>query len=341
MKKIILMVISMMVMFLIACSDSSNSDASESGRYDISAATNQQQTSAYIYTAALAEILSNDNSVFEINLEVLPYSGGIGNAELVSKGEADIGIMFNMSSNWAYNGIVAYEEEFSNIRGLVGGMNEYFIGVIARTDFLESNNIESLKDIKDQQIPVNLYVNERGTLAEYNTRLTLEAYGMDYDAIEGFGGNVEFTSNDVIQTAFQDNRADLHIMALGRGHQVVAEIATMTDITLMSIEDEYHEFFTNIGYDSGPVFPAGEFRNQDYEVFVPSFYVTYIVNENMDDELAYHLAKAVYENKDAMVRSHAAMGDFIPEQAGYASRNGYIPLHDGAKKFYEEVGAID
>ncbi|MFD1038406.1 TAXI family TRAP transporter solute-binding subunit [Virgibacillus byunsanensis] len=337
-KNVKLIILGLAMLVLAACGD----ESVDGGSYELSAATNSQQTSAYVYTAALADILQNDEeSEYDIDLEVLPYSGGIGNAELVQNGEADIGIMFNMSSNWAYNGIVAYEEEYPDIRGLVGGMNEYFIGVIASTDFLEKNNINSLKDIADNEIAVNLYANEPGTLAEYNTKLTLEAYGMSYDMIEEFGGSIEFTSNDVIQTAFQDGNADLHIMALGRGHQVISEISTMTDITLMDIEDEYHDFFTDIGYDSGTKFPAGEFNNQDYEVNIPSFYVTYIVNADMDDEIAYHLAKTVNENKEAMAQSHAAMNDFVPEQAGYSARNGNIPLHPGAEEFYEEIGAVD
>src|SRR5690625_3554103 len=108
-KGLILVMMAMIMVILQAC----DSGDTSSEVTNIVAATNEQHTSGYIYSAALAEELRK-NEENPIEMEVLSYSGGIGNAELVKNGEADVGIMFNISSNWAYNGTVAYDEKYED-----------------------------------------------------------------------------------------------------------------------------------------------------------------------------------------------------------------------------------
>ncbi|UFJ42000.1 TAXI family TRAP transporter solute-binding subunit [Brevibacillus humidisoli] len=317
-------------------SPSTGQPADNGGPIHLKVASNNTQTSWYMFTAALAEVLKNNGS--NINLEVLPFAGGIGNIELVAQKEADFAVSFNIANKWASDGVVAYDKKYPDIRALVGGINQYYVGIIARTDFLKEHGIDSIADIKEKKIPVRIITNPVGSLAEYNTRMVLDAYGLDYDTVKSFGGSVELTSNDVIKTAFQNGTADLHVLAMSKAHPVITEIALQTDIAVMGIEDEVREWFKQYGYKNIG-FPGGQFKGQEQEVDTVGFVVSYITHKDMDEELVYQLTKAVNENKEALVNGHKSVNDFDPQEAANPELLG-VPLHPGAERYYREAGIL-
>ncbi|WP_078429833.1 TAXI family TRAP transporter solute-binding subunit [Alkalihalobacterium alkalinitrilicum] len=318
-------------------SSSTEAPAQSPGPIELKVASNNTQTSWYQFSVALSEVLKGSSPA--MNVEVLPLAGGTGNVQILDQGEADFAVLFNVTSKWAMDGTVAYEEKYEDLRGIAGGLNDYFIGIIARADFLESNNIESISDIKEQEIPVRVITNPVGTLAEYSTRLTLEAYGLDYDMVESFGGNVELTSNDVIKSAFQNGQADLHILAMSKGHPVITEMALSTDLTVMAMEDEILNYLGEYGF-SNSVFPADEFNGQDYDVNTAGMLAGYVTHKDLDEEIAYAITKAIIENKEALVNGHSSVADFDPSQAGNEEVIG-VPLHPGAQRYYEEAGLLE
>lgn len=343
-----LVIILGLFLILTACTsettnDSSTADGSQTGSgnsvskpINLKVATNNTQTSWYMFTSTLATILKENEP--PINIEVLPYAGGTGNVDLIAQKEVDFALSFNVANKWAYEGTIAYDKKYPELRGLVGGINQYYIGIIARSDFLSEHNVTSIKDIKERKIPVRVITNPVGTLAEYNTRMVLDAYGLDYDTIESFGGSVELTSNDVIKNAFQNGTADLHILAMTKAHPVISEIAIQTDITVMGMEDEVRDWLTQYGYEN-ITFPSNEFNKQDYDVNTVGFVATYITHEDLDEDVAYQITKAVNENKEALQKGHSSVADFDPQKAADPVLLG-IPLHPGAERYYKEVGLL-
>lgn len=317
---------------------STGGDSTQVKEVDLTVATNNTQTSWYMFTNSLAEVMKNSEPVKVNNMEILPFSGGTGNADLIQNKEADFGLLFNITSKWAYDGIVAYDKKYEDLRGLVGGLNQYYIGIIASNDFLEKHNVTSLADIKEREIPVRVITNPIGSLAEYNTRLTLEAYGMDYDTVKSYGGSVELVSNDVIKSAFQNGTADLHVLAMTKAHPVITELALQSDITVMSMEPEIQEWFNQFGYKDIS-FPGGQFKGNDQEAATAGFAATYSTHKDMDEDVAYAITKAVVENKDALVQGHKSVSDFDPQQAADPNLLG-VPLHPGAEKYYKEAGIL-
>lgn len=326
--------------------DSSNADNSTENSADsgednsglnLVAATHDQQTASYVFTAALAEILREQDGV---NLEVLPYAGGVGNVELVNNGDADFGISFNIAAKWGKDGEVEFDKPHENISSLGAAMGYYNVGIIAREDFLDKNDITSLQDVVDNEIPVNLITNESGSLAEVIARLTLESYGLDYQTLESFGGTAELTSSDVIQTAMQDGTADMYIMTLSAAHAVITEMSLQTDIRMIGVEEpEVLDYFEDKGFITSASYDASEY-GQEEVINSPGFNVSYIINNDVDEDVAYLLAKRLSENQPALANAHAIMEEFDPSIAGHSDIN-TIELHPGAYKYYEEVGALD
>ena len=56
----------------------------------------------------------------------------------------------------------------------------------------------------------------------------------------------------------------------------------------------------------------------------------------MSDEVAYKVAKAVYENKKLLAQGHPTFRGFNPKTA--SKQFSVLKYHPGAIKFYKEVG---
>jgi len=61
-----------------------------------------------------------------------------------------------------------------------------------------------------------------------------------------------------------------------------------------------------------------------------------IVHADMDEELAYNITKAMYENVEELIAIHPAANDTTLEFSVAATP---IPFHPGALRYLEEVGA--
>jgi TRAP transporter TAXI family solute receptor len=61
-----------------------------------------------------------------------------------------------------------------------------------------------------------------------------------------------------------------------------------------------------------------------------------IVHADMDEELAYQVTKTIYDHVDELIAIHPAANDTNVE---FAMDSTPIPLHPGALRYFEEVGA--
>lgn len=319
-----------------ANANAANNAASSNKNANIKFATNTQGSAWYVYGATMAELLRpvlKDSSI-----DVLPYSGGVGNAKMLQDKKADIALSFSITSKWAYEGNVAYSAKQENLRGLVGALDKYYIGIVASKSFVDKYGVKSVKDIADKKIPARIYTNNKGSLAEFSTRQVLEAYGLDYEAVKKLGGKVELTSNDVIKNSFQNGEADLHILVMPKGHPTISEIVVHTPIVFLGMEQEIVGKFQKLGYSSA-MFPKGQYKGQDNDVQTVGFSTMILTTANLSDDLAYNITKAVNENKDKLVNAHDALKDFEPSKA-WAAESLNVPLHPGAQKYYKEKGLI-
>lgn len=320
-------------------SGSSQENTSQTTPVSLNIATLTEGGAWYIYGATMAGILQSE--VEEIQrVDVLPYAGGLGNVEILDKGEAELALTFSLNNRWAADGAVAYEKKHENLRAIVGGLDQYYIGILMTDRFIDKYDIQSIADIKEKEIPVRLLTLNNGSQGEFGARQVLDAHGLDYDTINSYGGSVNHTSFDVIKSSIQDNKADMFIQVMTKGHPAFTEIAIQTPVTFMSIEDDYMSKLTNSGYVEA-VLPANVFEGQDQEVKTIGLTTTIATTTELSEDLAYKITKALLENTDKLIAGHNALSDFNPEEGAEPGNIGGIPLHPGAEKYYKEMGWID
>lgn len=255
----------------------------------------------------------------------------------MSEGDADLAVGFSTSSYWAYNGLVDYEgKPLTSLRALVGGLNRpHRLGIVCRQDL----GITSLKEIKDKQMKVRLITVQRGGAGEALARLTLDAYGMSYDDIIKWGGSVNHIDLPVAIQQMQDGQADLMIHNVGYKQPDFTELALRQPVVFLGIEPEIEKFLCeNYGYEPGIKVEKGEFTGVEEDVNTIGYPSTFFASDRMSDELAYTITKAICENKEKLAAAHSSLEVFDPTQAWLPEKNGLIPLHPGAEKYYKEKG---
>jgi TRAP transporter TAXI family solute receptor len=303
---------------------------------NIKFATNTQGSAWYVYGASISELM---RPVLKgSTIDVLPFSGGVGNAKMLQDKKADIALSFSITSKWAYEGNVAYTAKQPDLRALVGSMDQYYIGIVASKSFMEKNSVKSIKDIADRKIPARIYTNTKGSLAEFGTKQVLEAYGLTYETIKKFGGKVELTSNEVIQSSFQNGEADLQVLAMPKGHPTISEIAVHTPIAFLSMENDIVDKFKINGYQAATL-PKDSYKGQDTDFKTVGFSTMILTTSGLNEDVAYNITKTIMENKEKLVNSHDALKDFDPTKAMEPTSLN-VPLHPGAEKYYKEKGML-
>ena len=290
-----------------------------------------QGTAWYVYGATIAELLRKSLPPGS-NVDVKPFSGGVGNAKLVSKNETPLGLSFTVTNRWALQGQEAYDAKLENLRGLVGGLDAYYL--IARGT--QKLNVASLKDIKDRKLPGKLYTLPVGSLGEFGAKQLLKEYGISYEDIKSWGGTITHQGYKVIVDAFKDGRADLLIAVITPKHPSITEIATFGQVKFLNLEQERVKGLEALGY-KGETMPAGTIAGMAQAVNTVGFPTVLITNAALPEPVAYTITKTVLDNKDALVRGHAGLAAFEPATSGRLENVG-IPLHPGAERAYREKG---
>lgn len=294
-------------------------------------ATLSQGTAWYVYGATMAELLRKALPPGS-NVDVKPFSGGIGNAKLVAKNETPIAFSFTVSNQWAYEGKEAYEAKLENLRGLVGGLDTYYLIAIVQKKL----GINSLAEIKEKKLPAKLYTLPVGSNGEFGARQLLREYGVSYADLKAWGGSTNHVGYKVIVDAMRDGRADLLIAVVTPKHPSITEIATFSDVKFLPLEPERVKGLTALGYEPATM-PANEFKNQPEPINTVGFPTVLITNTALPDGIAYAITKTICENKEALVRGHAGLVAFEPQVAWKREKVG-IPLHPGAERYYREKG---
>lgn len=285
----------------------------------------------YVYGATIAELLRKALPPGS-NVDVKPFAGGVGNAKLVARNETPIGLSFTITNRWAFEGKEAYDTPLENLRGLVGGLDTYYlVAVVARR-----LNIASLRDVKERRLPVRVYSQPVGSLGEFGGRQLLRAYGITYADIRSWGGSTTHVGYNVIVDAFKDGRADVLLAVITPKHPSVSEIATFTDVAFLGLEPEVVKTLAPLGY-TPTTMPANLFKGQAQPVSTVGFPTVVITNKDLPEPVAYTVTKTIVENKDALVRGHAGLAAFDPPTAWQPEKVG-IPLHPGAERLYREKG---
>ncbi len=297
-------------------------------------ATLSQGTAWYQYGATMAEMLAKTLPPGTA-IDVLPHSGGIGNAKLVAKGEAQLAFSFSTTNRWAFEKKEPYEKDTGTerLRAIAGGLDIYWLAIIASKKL----PVASLADVKEKKVPLKLDTLQVGSLGEFGARQLLAAYGLKYDDVKAWGGKVTHTTYKIMVDKIRDGQSDMIIAVVNPGHPSITEIATFADVKFLPVSEKVLDDLGKLGYEKSTM-PPNTFKGQEQAIPYAAITTVLIARDDLGTDAAYTTAKTLADNREALGNANAALKLFKPEDAWRPAKVGWIPLHSGAERFYKEKG---
>ncbi|MEY8826842.1 TAXI family TRAP transporter solute-binding subunit [Sedimentitalea sp. XS_ASV28] len=229
-------------------------------------------------------------------------------------------------------------EPFDNLRGLIGGWDQYYLVPMVRGTGFENDMANYFKDVKPD---ANVTLLARGSIGAYGGEQMLDVADISQESVEAAGGSFEFGSWDMVKTRFASGTGDVFIQVATRGHPGITELATQNQLTFLQPSGDVLAKMTELYGWGEATLPAGTFSGQDKDVKLPGTTTTLFSSTNMSDDLAYTIVKTICENTEALQNAHKALSDFDCEKNGVWREdvNG-IPMHEGALRYFRERGWV-
>jgi len=296
-------------------------------------ATQPMGSSWYVYGGVIGGVLRNDFPNGS-RVDILPYAGAAANYNLVYDGKAELGLGFPVTGTWAYRGEVVFKNKMTNLRALVGGLDEYYVGIVAT----KKSQIKSLSDVSAKKMPIHLATMTKGSIGEILNGQVMGAVDASFDQIRSFGGRVTHTSYGNITKMLVDGQADLHMHVVTAGHPSMSEIAITADVIFLDIPPEAMKKMLALGWTQATL-PANTFKGQTRPVSTIGTTTNLFTTDKLPNDVAYAITKSICENSKTISTGHAGLKVFTPARA-WKPENVGLPLHPGAEKYYREKGFI-
>ncbi len=270
----------------------------------------------------------NDHSEGAFRVNTQSSGASVENLRLMDQGEVELIMAVNGVANDAIAGEGAFEEDGA-MEGVtfLGNIYGEVIQVVARAD----SGIESIADMDGMRVAIG----PPGSGTEVAARTMLEAEGIDPDSdIEAFSD----TFGDAAD-GLRDGRIDAAFAILALPAGSLEEVATATDLTFVSIDDD----LLNQLLDDDPTLSSlevepGTYPGQDDPVTWTTNWATLYAPEDLDEDVVYDLVRILYEENEEIANAHA-VGAQIQLDTALDGRAD-LPLHPGAERYYEEQGAL-
>jgi uncharacterized protein len=270
----------------------------------------------------LAEVINNNVEGYSVTAEVTGAS--VENMGLVATGDADLAIGLADTVFQAQTGTGRFEgQQLEMIHG-IAALYANMVQIVA----LEGSGITSLEDLRGKRVSVGA----PGSGTEVNAEAILTANGISYDDIDEQRLNFNETAD-----ALANGDIDAGFWSVGAPTSSILNLATTNDITMIELSDE--EIAAAQAAD--PIFARTTLAGGTYEGVADDIAVLGIPNvlvasSEMSEDLAYAITKAMFENITDLQAVHPAANETTVDFTMSATP---IPLHPGAIRYYEEIGA--
>jgi TRAP transporter TAXI family solute receptor len=275
----------------------------------------------YPMGGGLAEIINGNVDGYSATAEVTGAS--VENMGLIATGDADLAIALADTVAQAYAGTGRFEgQQLPMVRGLAS-MYANMVQIVT----LDGSGISSLEDLRGKRVSIGA----PGSGTEVNAAAILEANGITYDDIEEQRLNFNETAD-----ALANGDIDAGFWSVGAPTSSILNLSTTNSIVIL----ELNEGELAAARAADPTFAVttlagGTYTGVDSDITVLGIPNVLVVSSEMDDELAYQITRAMFENIADLQAVHPAANETTVEFTIAATP---VPLHPGAIRYYEEIG---
>ena len=263
--------------------------------------------------------------------------GGLANVAVLQRKDADMGIVHDAELQVAKQGSAPFSEPVEDLRVLSYLYTWAPMQPVIRADFAKEHGIDTFADLAARQVPVRVAINKRGNIASEVALAMLEAIGAGPDEIEAWGGDVIYAASGEQATLMQDRRVDMTLNSIFVRHRSIMQQADAIDLKLLPIAPETQTAVNERTGTGDFVIPGGSYDWAPDDTPTVTLGAALVVRADMDEQTAYNLTKALFENHDRIAGVHKAMNALTPE---IMAAQTVVPYHAGARRYLSEAGLM-
>jgi TRAP transporter TAXI family solute receptor len=284
----------------------------------------------FIMLTGLSKIVSAAHP--KVSITVVP-GGWVGNIARVNSGELDLASTSNTLCRMAENKEAPLEKPVPQVRSLFNVQDTMYYFMFARKDF----PADTVDDLFAKKLPARMCTLAPGSITEMQFKSAMAARGLKWDDIKSWGGKVNFVEWGDAVSLIKDGHADIICAAaLGKAGWAM-ELATVREMKILKWSPALLKEINEKTGTLTATMPSGLYQGIEYAVDCPSSNGEIIINGKVSNEIAYAIVKAMAEGAGEYRNHHVAFNTFKAEGM---YRGVYLPLHDGALKYYKEKGYL-
>ena len=248
--------------------------------------------------------------------------GSADNLRLMDAGDAELGTVQNDVASFAYTGTDSFEGEVINSFSVITSLYAEYVQIVTRAD----SDIHSIADFKGKSISIGA----AGSGVYTNAMHVLEAAGLTIDDIDA-----QYLSFSESADGLKNKQIDAAFICAGIPNAAITELSSTVGVRLISLSEEEvaklvaaHPTYANLKL------PAATYGLEE-DVNCIAITALLVGRNDLDEELVYQMTKALFEQEGIL--THAKAAEITLDSAFVGV--GELPVHPGAARYYEEVGA--
>lgn len=276
----------------------------------------------YPIAGGIASIINENVEGVSVNVQVT--AGGVENTRLVGLGELDLGLSSSQQCYDAYSDSGMFAGEGLSL-SVIGTLHSTVMQIVTLAD----SGILTVEELKGKKVAIG----EAGGGAEQQFKEMIAALGWSESDVE-----MVYLPYDQAMDQLGDGLIDAGCVYSGVPAASISNLNSRKDVRLVAVSEELQKIWPEAVDPFLSVFetiPAGTYTGMDTDVVTAVQRIQLSCSANIDEELAYQIAKALYENLDTLATYHASAATITREAA--ASVVG-APLNAGAEKYFVESG---
>ena len=280
--------------------------------------------------AGLSEILNRKQN--KVIYSVVP-GGGRANPARVGGGGADFGYSFSNFAGAALAGKAPFKKVYKDLRGIATFWDSCYHQYAAKE--LYDSGIKTWADIIKAKKPQKVGVAKKGTSTEFVGSVIVKHYGTSYKALTKRGYKLNFAGVGGMSRAIRGRQIDYYFHNSGDPNGSGIQAALGRNIVLLDMSDDVKKLLAGHGFTPCQI-PGGIYKGNPNPKDSMGLSGVLLTTTKMSADVVYSILKIAKAERKFLGGVHKIYKSWDPKKA---SMNIGVPLHDGAKRFYKEIGA--
>jgi TRAP transporter TAXI family solute receptor len=277
---------------------------------------------------AICRLVNRGRKEHGIRCTVESTGGSISNLEAVRKGDLELGVVQSDLLYNAYRGSEIFTDVGAdqNLRTLFSLHAEPFT-VVTRKE----SKINSFDDLKGKRV----YMGAPGSGMRATMEDLMHRKGWDDKT---FASVVDLKSNDQAE-ALCGGKIDAMIYAGGHPNGAIQQITSMCQTKLVDVTGpEIDKLISEHPFYSRAIIPGGMYAGNPKDVRTFGVRAVVVTSSSLDDDVAYKIVKAVFDNLDNFKTLHPVFSTLDAKHM--AEDTDVAPPHPGAVRYFTEKGLV-